>query len=194
MSSKVPENCAEQNDLDSALLCLTRWCSWLRHCATSRKVAGSILDGVIEIFHWHKPSGRSMDLGLTQPLREISTRNISCGVKAVGVYSWQPYHHHVLFVLKSGSLNLLEPSGPVQACNGIALPLLLGLKLHLPSPCQNGTVILHVLRTTQTSSDVNTLLLSIGCVELSVYMCLNFIKIFLHLWKIIKSDAHKSGG
>jgi hypothetical protein len=24
--------------------------------------------------------------------------------------------------LKSGSLNLLEPSGPVQACNGIALP------------------------------------------------------------------------
>jgi len=26
-------------------------------------------------------------------------------------------------VLKSGSLNLLEPSGPVQACNGIALPL-----------------------------------------------------------------------
>jgi len=26
-------------------------------------------------------------------------------------------------VLKSGSLNLLEPSGPVQACNGIVLPL-----------------------------------------------------------------------
>jgi hypothetical protein len=28
----------------------TRWRSWLRHCATSRKVAGSIPDGVIEIF------------------------------------------------------------------------------------------------------------------------------------------------
>ena len=27
-------------------------------------------------------------------------------------------------VLKSASLNLLEPSGSVQACNGIALPLL----------------------------------------------------------------------
>jgi len=27
-------------------------------------------------------------------------------------------------VLKSGSLNLLEPSRPVQACNGIALPLI----------------------------------------------------------------------
>ena len=28
-------------------------------------------------------------------------------------------------VLKYGSLNLLEPSGPVQACNGIALPFTL---------------------------------------------------------------------
>jgi len=28
----------------------------------------------------------------------------------------------VPIVLKSGSLKLLEPSGPVQACNGIALP------------------------------------------------------------------------
>ena len=29
----------------------------------------------------------------------------------------------MVIVLKSGSLNLLEPSGPVQACNWIALPL-----------------------------------------------------------------------
>jgi hypothetical protein len=28
----------------------------------------------------------------------------------------------VPIVLKSGSLNLLEPSGPVKGCNGIALP------------------------------------------------------------------------
>jgi len=27
------------------------WRSWLRHCATSRKVAGSIPDDVIGIFH-----------------------------------------------------------------------------------------------------------------------------------------------
>jgi len=27
------------------------------------------------------------------------------------------------FILKYESLKLLEPSGPVQACNGIALPL-----------------------------------------------------------------------
>ena len=60
--------------------------------------------------------------GSTQPLTEMSTRNISCVVKVVGAWCWQPYHLHVLIVLKSGSLNLLEPSGPVQACNGIAVP------------------------------------------------------------------------
>jgi len=38
----------------------------------------------------------------------------------------------VPIVLKSGSLNFLEPSGPVQACNGIALPLHLPLPLPLP--------------------------------------------------------------
>jgi hypothetical protein len=52
---------------------------WLRHCATNRKVAGSIPDGVIGIFHWHNPSGRTMALGSTQTLTEMSTRNISFG-------------------------------------------------------------------------------------------------------------------
>ena len=69
--------------------------------------------------HWNF-SGRTVVLGSTQPLTEMSTRNISWGVKATGAKGWQPYHLHVLIVLKSGSLNLLEPSVPVQACNGIA--------------------------------------------------------------------------
>jgi hypothetical protein len=43
-------------------------------------------------------------------------------VKAAGAYGWQPCHLHVPIVLKSGSLNLLEPSGPVKGCNWIALP------------------------------------------------------------------------
>ena len=46
----------------------TWWRSWLRHWATSRKVAGSILDGVIGIFHLHNPSGRIMAMGLTLSL------------------------------------------------------------------------------------------------------------------------------
>jgi hypothetical protein len=56
-----------------------------------------------------------MTLRSTQPLTEMSTRNISWGLR-------RPCHLHMPIVLKSGSLNLLDPSGPVQACNGIALP------------------------------------------------------------------------
>ena len=47
-----------------------------------------------------------MAFGLTQPLTEMNTSHIN-----------------VPTVLKSGSLKFLEPSEPLQACNGIALPL-----------------------------------------------------------------------
>ena len=47
--------------------------------ATSRKVAGSITNGVIGIFHLHNPSGRTAALGSTQPLTEMSTGSISWG-------------------------------------------------------------------------------------------------------------------
>jgi hypothetical protein len=49
---------------------------WLRNRATSWKVASSIPDGVIGIFHCHNPSGSTMTLDLTQPLSQKSTRNI----------------------------------------------------------------------------------------------------------------------
>ena len=42
---------------------------------------GPFPDGVIGIFHWHNPSGCTMALGLTQPLTQMSTRNISWGGK-----------------------------------------------------------------------------------------------------------------
>jgi len=92
----------------------TWWRSWFRHCATSPKVAGFIPRGVNGILHWHNPSGRTMALGLIQPLTEMRTRNFSQGVKAASAYGWQPYHFHVPNVLKSGSLNFLEPYGPVM--------------------------------------------------------------------------------
>jgi hypothetical protein len=41
------------------------------------KPEGLIPDGFIGIYHWHNPSGRTMALGTTQPLTEMSTRNIS---------------------------------------------------------------------------------------------------------------------
>jgi hypothetical protein len=52
--------------------------------ALRRKVAGSIPDGIIPIFHSHTPPSRTMTMGLTQPLIEMSTRNTSWGVKAAG--------------------------------------------------------------------------------------------------------------
>jgi hypothetical protein len=52
---------------------------WLGKYATSRKVTGSIPDKVIEIFSWPNPSSRTMALGSTQPLTEMSTRNLSAG-------------------------------------------------------------------------------------------------------------------
>jgi hypothetical protein len=52
---------------------------------TSRKIAGSIPDVVIGIFHRNNPTGRTMVLGSTRPLTEMSTRNISWKVKAAVV-------------------------------------------------------------------------------------------------------------
>jgi hypothetical protein len=55
------------------------------HSTTNQKVVGSIPYGVIGIFHWHNIFGRTMALGSTQPLTEMSTRSISGGgVKTAG--------------------------------------------------------------------------------------------------------------
>ena len=43
----------------------TLWRSWLKHCATCRKVAGSIA-----VFYWYNPSGATMALGSPQPQRK----------------------------------------------------------------------------------------------------------------------------
>ena len=59
---------------------------WLRHCATKRKVAGSSPDGVILIFIDIILPVALMALGLTQPLEEISTRNITWKIKTDTVY------------------------------------------------------------------------------------------------------------
>ena len=102
------------------------WGSWLRHCATSRKVEGSIPDGSTGIFRWHNPSGRTVALGSTQPLREMSTRNIFLGGKGgrcVGLITLPPSC--------AGCLEMWELQTPRtdRACNkpvqGFALPSLL---------------------------------------------------------------------
>ena len=56
-----------------------------------------------------------MAVGSTQPLTEMSTRNISWGGRSKGgrCVGLTTYHLRVLTVSKSGSLKLLELSGPV---------------------------------------------------------------------------------
>jgi len=60
-------------------LCGTAVAQWLWYCATNRKVAGSIPAGVSGFFIDIKSSDRTMALGSTQPLTEMSTRSISWG-------------------------------------------------------------------------------------------------------------------
>jgi hypothetical protein len=71
----------------SLITCITRGplivAQWLRYCATNPKVAGSIPDSVVGIFHWHNPSDRTVALGSTQPLTEEYQEHF-LGVKAAG--------------------------------------------------------------------------------------------------------------
>jgi hypothetical protein len=93
---------------------------WLRCCATNRKVAGSIPNIVIGIFHWHRilpialwPWGRlkqkwvpgAFPGGKGGRCVRLTTSPPSCAV-----------------FMKSGNLNFLEPSVPLRACNGTDLP------------------------------------------------------------------------
>ena len=61
------------------IILVMRWCSWLGHCTTNRQVVGLISGGVIGLFHWHKPSNRTMTLVSTQPLtkNKCSADNIA---------------------------------------------------------------------------------------------------------------------
>jgi hypothetical protein len=54
------------------------------HCAASRKVAGSITDEVIGFLNWPNPSNRTITLESTQPLTEMSTRNLPGDTDAAG--------------------------------------------------------------------------------------------------------------
>ena len=62
----------------------------LQYYATSRKVAGSIPDGVNGIFHYINPSDRTIALGSIQPLTGMSTRNEGKGDRCTGLTTLPP--------------------------------------------------------------------------------------------------------
>jgi hypothetical protein len=92
----------------------------LRHRATSCKVAVSIPDGIIRIFHVHISSGLTVVLGLIQPLKEISTCKLSWGKdgRCVGLTTVPTSCADCL------EIRDLQPLGAFRTCTGTALPLL----------------------------------------------------------------------
>jgi hypothetical protein len=99
----------------------TRWRSWLRQ---------------FDSRWWHNPFGRTMTLGSTQPLTEMSTRSILLKGKSgrcVGLTTLPPSC--------ADCLEIWELQPPLQAWNGIALPLRV-LKRPARQICRT-VVILH---------------------------------------------------
>jgi hypothetical protein len=81
----------------------------------------------------YKPEGRGIDSGwchLNFSLTQSFRPHYGPGVDSASNRNEYQEYLHVPLGLKSGSLNLLEPSGPVKACNGIALPLHYVLNVH----------------------------------------------------------------
>ena len=91
-----------------------RYSSWLGHYATIRKVAGLIPDGVIGIFRWLNPSGRTMALGST--LTEVNSRVICWGKggRCVGLTTLPPSCADCLEIL--GASTSWRPKGLSRDC------------------------------------------------------------------------------
>jgi hypothetical protein len=64
-----------------------------------------------------------MAMGVDSSSNRNEYQEYFLGIKAAGSKAGNLTTFYVPIVLKSGNVNLLEPSGSLQACNGIASPL-----------------------------------------------------------------------
>jgi len=93
---------------------------WLRCCAGNRKVAGSIPAGVIGIGIKSFLSHCGPENDSASNINEYQEHFLGCkNGRCVRLTTLPPSR---AVVMKSGNLNFLEPSGPLQACNGNGLP------------------------------------------------------------------------
>ena len=94
-----------------------------RHSFTKKR-KNKIPAGVIGNFHWHKILPIALwprDRLILWQKWEPGTFPEGKGGRHVRLTNLAP---SCAVVIKSGNLNFLEPSGPLQACNGTALPFL----------------------------------------------------------------------
>jgi len=98
--------------------------SWLRHCATCWKVAGSIPDG-----HWNFSVTYPFRLHYGPRVDSASKRNEyqeyflgGKGGQCVGLTTLPPSCTDCLEIWGASTPPPLESPGPLQACNGIAVP------------------------------------------------------------------------
>jgi hypothetical protein len=122
-------NCAVALLYYGALLCAS-WMTTVRGGAVgwgtalqTRKVAGSISDGVTGIFQWLNRSGRIVALGSSEPRTEMSTRNPSWGLRrpvrradSLTTFMYRLCRH-------SGASTSWNPKGLSRPVAGKALPL-----------------------------------------------------------------------
>jgi hypothetical protein len=116
---------------------VSRWCGWLRNYARSRKGHW--------IFPLTSPSSCTLALGLTQPLTEMSTRNIPGE-------AWQPHPHLCA--------NCLDHVGSSTSHNTIGLHSLLWGWL---SFAQRFSLFFKATVILKSSSDLQSVFIQVGC-------------------------------
>ena len=94
---------------------------WLRCCATNRKVAGSIPDCVIGFFIDINSFRSYYGPGVDSASNRNEYQEHFLGGKGGRCLRLTTLPTSCTVVMKSGNLNFLEPSGPLQECNGTTL-------------------------------------------------------------------------
>jgi hypothetical protein len=152
--------------------------SWLRQCTTIQKVMGSNPDGVNGIFQWLNPSGRTVALGSSQPLTGMSIRGISWRERQPVKRADNLATYVCQLSRNSGSLNLLESQGPVQACTGTAL-------LYF-SRMGTGLNIFIVWK------EMYSIWLRLNCFHSTFSLCFNFYVLIELAWTSIRAPVAAS--